>query len=445
MLERIAHRGESGAKIIERHGSTLGAVWYEPEAEPVPTGLQQQAAWDGSHPPLPHRSALERVRRPFALTAARRDGVFAARDPLGVCPLYYGQADDGALCFASEVKALLGVSENIQEFPPGAWYDSQGGFQTFFEVDRQHEPDADPGRIAAELRRLLAQAVSRRIRQDVVGCWLSGSLASRSLAALARPDVKELHTIAVGTPGTPDLEYAQQVASYLQTEHHEITVVLDEVLAPLPDVIWHLESFDVPLVRSSVARYLAAERASDYVETMLFDEGAEQLFAGQAQTQASEPGTRADYTAETVESLHRAALQRVDRSASAQGLVAQVPFFDLDLFEYAISIPTELKLRRNGTTVDKWILRQALSGVLPENLLRPPDMALWRGAGLGFLLTLSAEEQVTDTEYACERVLPNGWTLQSKEAVMYYRIFREHFGEMADLSWMGRMEKAAQV
>jgi asparagine synthase (glutamine-hydrolysing) len=178
---------------------------------------------------------------------------------------------------------------------------------------------------------------------------------------------------------------------------------------------------------------------------MLFDEGAEQLFAGRAQTQGSEPGTRVDYASEAVKSLHRAALQRVDRSASAQGLVAQVPFLDLDLFEYAISIPAELKLRRNGTTVDKWILRQALSGVLPENLLRPPDMALWRGAGLDFLLALSAEEQVTDTEYYCERVLPNGWMLQSKEAVMYYRIFRERFGEMDDLSWMGREEEAFKV
>jgi asparagine synthase (glutamine-hydrolysing) len=178
---------------------------------------------------------------------------------------------------------------------------------------------------------------------------------------------------------------------------------------------------------------------------MLFDEGAERLFAGPAQTQASEPGTRVDFAAETIKSMHRAALQRVDRSASAQGLVAQLPFLDLDLFEYAILIPAELKLRRNGTTVDKWILRQAMSGALPENLLRPPDVALWRGAGLGFLLALSAEEQVTDTQYYCERVLPNGWKLHSKEAVMYYRIFREHFGEMADLSWMGRMEEVAQV
>lgn len=445
MLEQIAHRGESGSKIIERHGTTLGAVWSETESGPVPPGLVERAAWDGRRPPLPNRSAVGQKRGPFALTAAKRGGVFLARDSLGVCPLYYGRTDDGVLCFASEVKALLAVTDDVREFPPGTWYDSQGGFQTFFKVERGDELKEAPEQIAAELRLRLEQAVSGRIKEDTVGCWLSGTLASHSLAALARPHVGALHTFAVGTPGTPDLEYARQVASLLQTEHHEITVTLDEVLTPLPALIWHLESFDVPLVRSSVSRYLAAERAAGYVDTMLFDEGADQLFGGPALLGASEPDGLAGETVERVKRLHKTVLLRVDRSASSHGLVARVPFLDLDLFEYAMSIPNEFKLRRNGVTIDKWIFRQALSGVLPEDLLRPPDTSLWRGAGVGFLLALSAEDRISDTEYFCERTLPNGWTLQSKEALMYYRIFRERFGEMDDLSWMGRMEEASKV
>jgi asparagine synthase (glutamine-hydrolysing) len=61
---------------------------------------------------------------------------------------------------------------------------------------------------------------------------------------------------------------------------------------------------------------------------------------------------------------------------------------------------------------------------------------------VGFLLALSAEEQITDEQFYRERVLPNGWTLDDKEALMYYRIFREHFGELEDLSWMGRTKGA---
>jgi len=445
MLEQIAHRGESGSKIIDRHGTTLGAVWSETEAEPVPQRLQRQVAWDGSCPTLPEPSALAEIRQPFAVSAAKRSGVFLARDPLGVRPLYDGRTDDRILCFASEVKALLEVTDDVQEFPAGTWYDSQEGFQTFFEMEPGPDPGEDPERIATGLRLRLEQAVSRRIKGDVVGCWLAGSLASHSLAALARLCVEELHTFAVGTPGTPDLEYARRVASFLQTEHHEITVTLDEVQAPLPAVIWHLESFDVPLVRSAASRYLAAERAADHVETMLFDEGAEELFGGKSQFTTGAPGNPADEVVERVGRLHNAALLGVDRSASAQGLVAQVPFLDLDLVEYAVSIPAEFRLQRNGTTTDKWILRRAMAGVLPDDLLHPPEATQWRGAGVGFLLALCAEDQISDEEYYAERTLPNGWTLQNKEGLMYYRIFRECFGQVDDLSWMGRVEEVSEV
>jgi asparagine synthase (glutamine-hydrolysing) len=246
----------------------------------------------------------------------------------------------------------------------------------------------------------------------------------------------------VGTLGTPDLKVAQQVASLLNTTHHEITITLDEVLAPLPEVIWYLESFDVPLVRSSVTRYLAAERAADYVGTMLFDEGANELFGGHAHLKDLEPKDLPGEIVESAQGLHNTALQRVDRCTNPHGLIGHIPYLDLDVFEYAMSIPTDLKLRRNGETIDRWILRRALTGVLPDDLLRPSSTTLWHGAGVGFLLALSAEDRVTDKEFYHERVLPNGWQLDSKEALMYYRIFREHFGELEDLSWMGQTKAA---
>jgi asparagine synthase (glutamine-hydrolysing) len=440
MLDRIAHRGNSGSKILESHGATLGAVWSEIEIEPSPPALQQQAAWDGNRPPLPDPAALEQKGGPFALTAATPDGVFVARDPLGVRPLYYGRTDDGTLCFASEVKALLAVTHDVREFPPGTWFASHEGFQSFFEVERGPDLSLDPKSIATQLRLRLEKAISQQSDRDALGCWLSGNLNSSSLAALARPHVAELRTFSVGTPGTPDLERAQRMASFLQTQHHEITVTLDEVLAPLPGVIWHLESFDVRLVRSSVTRYLAAQRAADHVGTMLFDEGADELFGGCDYLKKLEPREMSDEIVKRSQRLYSTALLRVDRSASAQGLIPHVPFLDLDVFQYALSIPAEFKVRRNGQVVDKWILRLALKGVLPDDMLRPSEATLWQGAGVGFLLAQSAENQITDGEFCRERTLPNGWTLEDKEALMYYRIFREHFGDLDDLSWMGRTE-----
>jgi asparagine synthase (glutamine-hydrolysing) len=438
MLDRISHRGESGSKIIESHGSTLGAVWLEAEAEPAPSMLRQQAVWDGIRPPLPKQAALEQERDPFALTAATSEGMLLARDPLGICPLYYGRTYEGDICFASEVKALLELADDIREFPPGTWYDDQEGFQTYFEVQPEPDLSQDPQRVASQLRLRLEQAISRQADEDPIGCWVSGNLTSSALAALARPRVEALHTFAVGTPGTPDLDYARGVAALLNTQHHEITVTLDEVLEPLPAVIWYLESFDAAMVRASVSRYLAARRAADHVGTMFFDEGATLLLSGSTHRQEGDPRDIVEQTIERAQTLHNTALQRVDRSASSQGLVAHMPFLDLDVFEYAISIPSEFKLRGNGVAIDQWILRKALSTVLPADLLQPSDTDLWQGAGVGFLLALSAEDQITDEEFYRERVLPAGWTLRDKEELMYYRIFREHFGELKDLSWMGR-------
>lgn len=70
---------------------------------------------------------------------------------------------------------------------------------------------------------------------------------------------------------------------------------------------------------------------------------------------------------------------------------------------------------------------------------------VWQGAGVGELLAQYAEEQITDEEFSLQRTLPNGWTLNAKEELMYYRVFREHFGELRDLPWMGRTKGAPQV
>jgi asparagine synthase (glutamine-hydrolysing) len=332
----------------------------------------------------------------------------------------------------------LAVTDDVREFPPGTWFASQEGFQNFFVVERRPDLSLDPKSIADQLRLLLEEAISQRTDKDALGCWLSGNLNSAALAAFARPHVAELHTFAVGTPGTPDLERAHQVATLLQTEHHEITVTLDEVLAPLPAVIWHLESFDVPLVRSSLTRYLAAQRAAGNVGTMLFDEGANELFGGSDYLKELEPREMSDEIVKRSQRWYNTALLRVDRSASSHGLISHVPFLDLDVFQYALSIPVELKVRRNGQVIDKWILRRALDGVLPDDVLRPSEATLWQGAGVGFLLAQRAESKITDEEFCRERVLPNGWTLEDKEALLYYRIFRKHFGDLDDLSWMGR-------
>ncbi len=442
MLARIAHRGGAGSRIIEDNGMTLGALWPRAQRVSTPPTLRSRAVWDGAQPPLPDPAALVQGRRPFALAATTAAGLFLARDRLGVCPLYYGRTRQGALCFASEVKALLAVTSDVHEFPPGCWLGGRGAPMAFASVEPGSLLKRDAEEIALGLRLRLERALCRRIDSPVMGAWLSGGLDSSALVALARPHLRTLHTFAVGVPGAPDLAFARQVAEALGTVHHEILVSAQEMLAALPDVIYHLESFDALLVRSSVTNYLAAKHAVQHVGSVFSGEGADELFAGYQYLQGLDQARLASELIDITRRLHNTALQRVDRSAAAHGLVVYVPFLDPEVVDYAMRIPVTLKLRRGGRAVEKWILRRAMAGALPEGVLWRRKTKFWQGAGVQDLLAQHAEETVSDADLRRERRLPNGWVLNSKEELMYYRIFHERFGQLGDLAWMGRTKGA---
>jgi len=426
MLDKIAHRGSAGRAVIEVRGGTLGVVWTKPQKSTVATLRQEEAVRDDAGDGH------------FAEASVTNGKLVLVRDQLGVAPLYYGWTEDGALCFASEVKAMLEVTRKVHELPPG--YRNDGNcLEPYFHLQKQPPLDEPPEHIAKELRQRLSRSVAKRISGNEVGSWLSGGLDSSTMAALARPHVRTLHTFAAGLSGAPDLEYAHEVADFIKSEHHEVIVSFDEMLAVLPEVIYHLESFDALLVRSSITNYLVAKLASDYVSDVFSGEGGDELFAGYEYLKSLDAATLPDELLDITNRLHNTALQRVDRSASAHGTVAHVGFLDPGVVDYAVRIPVEYKLH-NG--VEKWILRRAMDGALPERVLNRTKAKFWEGAGVSELIALYADEHITNDEFNRERTLPNGWVLNSKEELMYYRIFHEHFGDFDDLSWMGRTKGA---
>jgi asparagine synthase (glutamine-hydrolysing) len=442
MLNKIAFRGHEAPTIINGGTSTMGMVLNVPETIKLPASFHGQMVWDGPQPPFPLEDQLPLARGAFALAAGNSHGIFLARDLLGTRPLYYGHTAGGVLCFASEVKAMLEATRQVSEFPPGHWMDFDGELHQFRSLHAELPVDLSEEALTARLRLLLEQSVLRRIDSQVMGSWLSGGLDSSAIAALVRPQVKTLHTFAGGLDGAPDLDYAARVADYLHTDHHEVIVSVTGMLKVLPEVIYHLESFDALLVRSTILNYLVGEAAAQFVDSSFSGEGGDELFGGYNYLKELPREQLPDELVDITGRLHNTALQRVDRSASAHGLIIYVPLIDLDVLDFTLRIPLNFKIRRKGKLVEKYIFRLALQGNLPDDVLWRSKAKFWQGAGVDTLLAQHADEAVTDADFTAERALPNGWELHTKEELMYYRIFKEYFGEFEDLDWMGRTKGA---
>ncbi len=380
----------------------------------------------------------------FAFAISWRGEIFLARDPLGIKPLYYGNKD-GDLHFASEVKALSLVTDDIREFPAGYWYHSKKGWQQFYTLenmladempDMQNEDDA-----VQAIHASVKAAVRKRLMSDVpLGVSLSGGLDSSIVSMIASQDTPGLHSFVVGVEGGEDLEASRLMADTLGTQHHEYIYNEQDMLKVLPDVVYYLESFDPALVRSAIPNYMLAEMASDYVKVMLTGEGADELYAGYSYLQRFEKP--ADLQKELVyitEALHNTNLQRGDRMSMAHGLEARVPFLDVESVSMALSLPSEWKLQENGRPA-KALLRRAFEGYLPDEIVYRPKMKFSKGAGSSDILAERADAKVADSEFQKERErLQRDWdyTLPNKEAMLYYKMLRENYQDEWILPNMG--------
>ena len=264
-----------------------------------------------------------------------------------------------------------------------------------------------------------------------LGAFLSGGLDSSLIAALAaevpRRHPGRLKTFAVGTDGSPDLAAARRVAAHIGSDHREHVFTAADVAEVLPEVIYHLESADVDLVRSAVPTLFAARLARADVKAVLTGEGADELFAGYAYHHAyvDDPRALADELTRSLGTMHNINLQRVDRVTMSQSLEARTPFLDRDLIDFAQAIPAAWKLMRTdpaaaeatGPTTEKWILRKACADLLPHDLVWRRKAQFDEGSGLVATLQ-DALRRLTGADGEVDR---------AREGALYERILRERF------------------
>lgn len=430
MLEMMRHRGKAGIKVWEESGTTLGIVWNEQEYGSIEKYLNMNCA--GYYFGPEHFISAEPQSGSFILK----------RDPLGLAPCYYGFDDTGKMFFASEIKGLIRYIREIKELTPSCWYD-KSTIQPSFKLELERGDFRSVEDMANRIRQKLSEVVEKSIiYPENVGSWLSGGLDSSVICALASKFTKRIKTFSVGLKNAPDLHYAKEMSRFIGSEHHEIVITEGDLIKALPEVIYHLESFDSLLVRSSLTNYIVAGKASEYVGEIFSGEGGDELFAGYLYLKSIPLEKLNDELLDITNRLHNTALQRVDRCASAHGTIAHVPFINPEFLKLAFSIPAEYKIRNN---IEKWILREAIANILPEKVLNRTKAKFWEGAGVKDLISQYAEAKIKDSDFLKERILDDGQVLNSKEELLYYRIFSEQFGRNINLSWMGRTKNASVV
>ncbi len=379
--------------------------------------------------------ALERLSGMFAFAIYDRGQVFLARDRIGIKPLYMG-TKGSQTCFASELKCLKGCTD-IKEFPPGHSYTPDSGFKRYWDLPSPRPYSLSLEQSFERVREIVQKAVERRLVADVpVGVFLSGGLDSSIIAAVMRKHHDALHSFAVGMEGSQDLASAREVAGFLGTVHHEYVYTREEMIQILPEVIYHLESFDAPLVRSSIPGFLVSRLAQPYVKVILTGEGSDELFSGYHYLKTiTDSEALFRELVRITSSLHNTNLQRTDRMTMAHSLEARVPFLDPEVVEFAFSLPIRIR-QASGNGIEKWFLRKAYEGMLPDGIVWRTKQKFSEGAGSSGVIERVAEETISDSEYQRERERAPV-EIRSKEELTYYRLFQEHFPDL-DPALVGR-------
>ena len=368
-----------------------------------------------------------------------RKRLVAARDPIGIRPLFYGFSASGQIAFASEAKNLVGLCEQIRPFPVGCYY-ADGAFVRYCDIAAVGLPCQDPlPTVFHNIREKLIAGVEKRLEADVpVGFLLSGGLDSSLVCAIAaRKLQKPIRTFAIGMERDAiDLKYARQVADYLHTDHMEVLIDRDTVVQSLEQVVAALGTFDITTIRASVGMYLlcqAIHRETD-VRVLLTGEVSDELFGYKYTDFAPSAAAFQQESQKRVRELHCYDVLRADRCIAVHSLEARVPFGDLDFVRYVMALDPEKK--RNVYGKGKYLLRKAFEGDwLPEEILWREKAAFSDAVGHSMVddLKAYAEQFYTDAEFEQKRLQYDYACPFTKESLLYRELFERYYPGQAEM------------
>ena len=369
----------------------------------------------------------------------------AARDPIGIRPLYYGFDKKGVIVFASEAKNLTGLCDVILPFPPGHYY-KDGKFVCYDDITKVDQVcDDDLETVCKNIHKKLVAGVHKRLVADAkVGFLLSGGLDSSLVCAIAARESKTpIRTFAIGmSEDAIDLKYAREVADYIGSDHTEVIMTREQVLDSLDFVIKMLGTFDITTIRASMGMYLLCKwiHENTDIRVLLTGEISDELFGYKYTDFAPSAEEFQKESEKRIRELHMYDVLRADRCISVNSLEARVPFGDLDFVRYVLAIDPAKKMNVYGK--GKYLLRHAFEGdYLPHDILYREKAAFSDAVGHSMVdhLKAFAEDCYTDEQFEARRTRFAHAQPFTKESLLYREIFEKYYpgqSEMIVDFWM---------
>ena len=327
----------------------------------------------------------------------------------------------------------------ILPFPPGHYY-KDGRFicyRDIAQVDAVCNDDLET--VCRKIREKLIAGVDKRLVADAkVGFLLSGGLDSSLVCAIAQRRQKTpIRTFAIGMEKDAiDLKYARQTADYLGTDHTEVYMTRDEVLATLDELIRLLGTYDITTIRASMGMYLLCKwiHENTDIRVLLTGEISDELFGYKYTDFAPDADAFQRESEKRIRELHMYDVLRADRCISVNSLEARVPFGDLDFVQYVLSVDPAKKMNVYGK--GKYLLRHAFAGdYLPDEILWREKAAFSDAVGHSMVddLKAFAETKYTDEELVEKCAKYTHAKPFTKESLLYREIFEKYYPGQSDM------------
>ncbi len=392
-------------------------------------------------------SMFEKLDAEFALIIydKKTGKLVAARDPIGIRPLFYAVGKDGEMMFASEAKNLVGLADKIMPFPPGHYY-ADGKFVCYNDIAKRETPVSDDiDTVCRKIHDKLVAGIEKRLDSDApLGFLLSGGLDSSLVCSVSSKLMKKkIRTFAIGmSEDAIDLKYAKEVADYIGSDHTEIIIDKEKVISSLEEVVSILGTYDITTIRASMGMYLicrAIHETTD-VRVLLTGEISDEIFGYKYTDFAPDAEAFQREAEKRLSELYMYDVLRADRCISANSMEARVPFGDLDFVKYVMSIPASMKMNTYGK--GKYLLRRAFEGdYLPENILWREKAAFSDAVGHSMVDYIKeyAASLYTDEEFEEKRKKYTFAAPFTKESLLYRELFEKYYpgqAEMVKDFWM---------